>query len=102
MDVTALNSYVGRAKNIKHVISWTRLKAEMKAEGATPEEIAFVARHLQKGEAKEVSYINPAKSIDLRKRLGVRFMYNIVQGNCAGDMEFDSTTNTLTVREVQA
>lgn len=99
MDATVLNNYVGRAKNIKHVVSWARLKAEMKADGASPEEIAFVARHLQKGEAKKASFTSPTSSIDLRRRLNVKFLYNIVQGDVPNDMEFDAMTNTLTVNK---
>ena len=65
MDESTLNNFVGRAKRISHTISWVNLRNEMRAAGATQEEILYVARFLDKGSAKEASPTNPITAIDI-------------------------------------
>lgn len=101
MDAATLNSYIGRAKNIKHVASWVNLKNEMLKNGATKAEVLHVSRYLQKGEAQKISMYKPVEYIDLQRRITPVPLCNFRDVAGGPAISYDDITRTVLInREV--
>lgn len=101
MDAAMLNSYVGRAKNIKHVVAWANLKNEMLKNGATQAEILHVSKFLQKGEAKKFSFPKTIEYIDLKPRMQAVPLCNFRDVSGGPALSWDGVTRTIVInREV--